>query len=145
MSPTATREVGPAGSGFTAHMNSLRSNADMSPMKGRTYIDTIMGYMCPRVALINGDIELSLLNTKEILPSNAASVYPNPATNEVTVSVDTRYTVKAINVIDITGRVVLTANASNTATLDLNGLQSGYYFVNVSTDQGMVSTKLIKE
>lgn len=145
MSATATREVGPAGSGFTAHMNSLSSNTDMSPMKGRTYIDTIMGYMCPRIALINGDIELSQLNTKEILPSNAASVYPNPATSEVTVSVDTRYTVKAINVIDITGRVVLTANASSTTTLDLNGLQSGYYFINVSTDQGMVSTKLIKE
>jgi hypothetical protein len=147
-SPTsalATLVVGPAGSGFTAHMNSLRSNPDMSPEKGRTYIDTIMGYMCPRIALINGDIELSLLNTKEVLPSNAASVYPNPATSEVTVSIDTRYTVKAINVIDITGRVVLTANASSTATLDLNGLQSGYYFVNVSTDQGMVSTKLIKE
>jgi hypothetical protein len=63
----------------------------------------------------------------------------------VTVSVDTRYTVKAINVIDITGRVVLTANASSSATLDLSGLQSGYYFVNVNTDQGMVSTKLIKE
>ncbi len=147
-SPTsalATREVGPAGSGFTAHMNSLQSNPDMSPEKGRTYIDTIMGYMCPRIALINGDITLESLSVNETLSSTAASVYPNPASSEVTVNVDARYKVTNISIIDIAGRAVLTATASNTAVLDLNGLQAGYYFVKVQTDQGMISTKLIKE
>lgn len=145
-SPLATAVVGEfMGNPVTAHMNSLPSNPGMGPDKGRAYIDTILGYMCPRIALINDDITIESLSVNETLPSTAASVYPNPATSEVTVSVDTRYTVKAINVIDITGRVVLTANASSTATLDLNGLQSGYYFINVSTDRGMVSTKLIKE
>jgi hypothetical protein len=133
------------GQPVSAHLNSLSSNPGMGPDKGRAYIDTILGYMCPRIALINGDITIESLSVNQTLPATAAAVYPNPATSEVTVSIDTRYTVKAINVIDITGRVVLTANASSTATLDLNGLQSGYYFIHVSTDQGMVSTKLIKE
>ena len=145
-SPLATAIVGEfMGQPVSAHMNSLGSNPGMGPDKGRAYIDTILGYMCPRIALINDDITIESLSVNETLPSTAASVYPNPATSEVTVTIDTRYTVKAINVIDITGRVVLTANASSTTTLDLNGLQSGYYFVNVSTDRGMVSTKLIKE
>lgn len=46
LSPLAQAEVAP---GVTAHMNSLGSNPDMSSMKGRTYLDTIQGYMNPRV------------------------------------------------------------------------------------------------
>lgn len=144
-SPFAERVVGPAGSGFTAHMNSLRSNPDMSPEKGRMYVDTIMGYMCPRVALINGDIELSLLNTNEVLPSNAASIYPNPATNAINIAIDAKYDVTSIEVLDVTGRTVRTASPANETTIGLEGLQSGYYFVNVATSAGAVSTKFIKK
>lgn len=144
-SALATREVGPAGSGFTAHMNSLRSNPDMSPEKGRAYIDTIVGYMCPRIALINGDIELSLLNTKEVLPSNAAQVYPNPAANVINIAIDAQYDVTSIEILDVTGRTVRTATPANTAAVSLEGLQSGYYFVNVATSAGAVSTKFIKQ
>ena len=144
-SALAMREVGPAGSGFTAHMNSLQSNTDMSPEKGRTYIDTIMGYMCPRIALINGDIELSLLNTNEVLPSNAAQVYPNPATNVINIAIDAKYNVQNINVLDITGRIVRNAVPANRASINLEGLQTGYYFVNIATTAGTVSTKFIKQ
>jgi len=145
-SALATTPVGEfMGQPVTAHQNSVTSNPGMGPEKGRAYIDTIIGYMCPRIALINGDIELSLLNTKEVLPSNAAQVYPNPATTEVTVSIDNKYNVNTISVIDIAGREVLTVAPSNSATIDLSNLQSGYYFINVGTDQGVVSTKLIKE
>ena len=35
--------------GITAHMASLVSNPDMSPEKGRTYLDTIQGYLNPRI------------------------------------------------------------------------------------------------
>ncbi len=144
-SALAMLEVGPAGSGFTAHMNSLQSNTDMSPEKGRTYIDTIMGYMCPRIALINGDIELSLLNTNEVLPSNAAQVYPNPATNAINIAIDAKYDVQNINVLDITGRVVRNAVPANRTSINLEGLQTGYYFVNIATTSGTVSTKFIKQ
>jgi hypothetical protein len=144
-SALAMLEVGPAGSGFTAHMNSLQSNTDMSPEKGRTYIDTIMGYMCPRIALINGDIGLPLLNTNEVLLSNAAQVYPNPATNAINIAIDAKYVVQNINVLDITGRVVRNAVPANRTSINLEGLQTGYYFVNIATTSGTVSTKFIKQ
>lgn len=35
--------------GITAHMASLVSNPDMSPEKGRAYLDTIQGYINPRI------------------------------------------------------------------------------------------------
>ena len=72
-------------------------------------------------------------------------MYPNPATNEVTISVDAKYNVTAISIYDISGREVIAQDASNTATISLEGLESGYYFVNVFTTDGTVTNKLIKE
>lgn len=48
-SPIAQTEVAP---GITAHMASLNSNPDMSPEKGRAYLDTIQGYILPRVMCV---------------------------------------------------------------------------------------------
>jgi hypothetical protein len=141
-SDNATHELAP---GFTTHMNSLQSNPDMSSTKGRAYIDTIVGYMCPRVALINGDITLNSLNVENVLAPSIAKMYPNPATNEVTVSVDAKYNVTAISIFDISGREVIAKDASNNTTISLEGLESGYYFVNVITTEGTVTNKLIKE
>jgi hypothetical protein len=45
-SPLAQFEVAP---GITAHMASLNSNPDMSPEKGRAYLDSIQGYILPRI------------------------------------------------------------------------------------------------
>lgn len=50
-SPVATTVIDPE-SGATAHMASLVSNPDMSSMKGRTYIDTIQGYINPRIMCV---------------------------------------------------------------------------------------------
>jgi hypothetical protein len=48
-SPLAQAEVAP---GVTAHMASLSSNPDMSPEKGRTYLDSIQGYILPRIMCV---------------------------------------------------------------------------------------------
>ncbi|HMU15095.1 MAG TPA: T9SS type A sorting domain-containing protein [Flavobacteriales bacterium] len=45
-SPLALAEVMP---GVTAHTASMASNPNMSPEKARAYIDTVMGYMNPRI------------------------------------------------------------------------------------------------
>ncbi|MBT6235357.1 MAG: T9SS type A sorting domain-containing protein [Bacteroidetes bacterium] len=145
-SPIAETVVGEfMGQPVTAHLNSIGSNPDMSPEKGKTYIDTIVGYMCPRVALINGDIELSLLNTKEVLPSNAAKIYPNPASNVINIAIEPTYNVTSIEVLDIAGRTVKTVAPMTNASVSLEGLQTGYYFVNITTTSGTLSTKFIKQ
>ena len=145
-SPLATAVVGEfMGQPVTAHMNSLGSNPDMGSEKARTYMDTILGYMCPRVALINGDITLSMLSTNEVLPSSTAKLFPNPATSEVTITMDAKYTVSDIQIFDIAGRNVMNVEASNSTTVNLESLLSGYYFVHITTTEGVVSTKLIKE
>ena len=105
-----------------------------------------MGYMCPRIAVINGEYtadELASVNDK--LPSNSASIYPNPANNEITVSVDNKYQVQSIKMMDITGREVKNLTASNIVKIDITDLQSGYYIINIQTTNGLISSKLIKD
>jgi hypothetical protein len=105
-----------------------------------------MGYMCPRIAVINGEYtvdQLAAINDK--LPSNSASIYPNPATNEVTVSVDNKYHVQSIQMMDITGREVKNITANNVVNVNISDLQSGYYILNIQTTEGVISSKLIKK
>jgi acetyl esterase/lipase len=146
-SPYATAEVSPDRlPGVTVHMASLPGNPDMGPEKGRTFIDTIMGYMCPRIAVINGEYtvdELAAINDK--LPSNSASIYPNPANNKITVSVDNKYHVQSIQMMDITGREVKNITANNVVNVNISDLQSGYYILNIQTTEGVISSKLIKD
>jgi len=145
-SPYATAEVSPDQlPGVTVHMASLPGNPDMGPEKGRTFIDTIMGYMCPRIAVINGDYTIDQLSVNDKLPSNAANIYPNPANNEITVSVDNKYHVQSIQMMDITGREVKNITANNVVNVNISDLQSGYYILNIQTTEGVISSKLIKD
>ena len=145
-SPLATAVVGEfMGQPVTAHMNSLGSNSDMSPTKGRTYIDTIMGYSAPRLAVINGDVTVEALSVEDELPTNAASIYPNPANNHIVIEVEGRYNVSSISIVDIAGKTVINLSASNNQRVDISNLNAGYYFVNVVTDQGTIAYKLLKQ
>lgn len=145
-SPFATAEVSPDNlPGVTVHMASLPGNPDMGPEKGRTFIDTIMGYMCPRIAVINGDYTVDQLSVNDKLPSNAANIYPNPAKNEITISVDNQFNVQSIRLMDITGREVKNITANNIVRINVSDLQSGYYMINIQTSEGLISSKLIKE
>ena len=145
-SPYATAEVSPDNlPGVTVHMASLPGNPDMGPEKGRTFIDTIMGYMCPRIAVINGDYTVDQLSVNDKLPSNAANIYPNPAKNEITISVDNQFNVQSIRLMDITGREVKNITANNIVRINVSDLQTGYYMINIQTSEGLISSKLIKE
>ena len=104
-----------------------------------------MGYMCPRIAVINGDYTVDQLSVNDKLPSNAANIYPNPAKNEITISVDNQFNVQSIRLMDITGREVKNITANNIVRINVSDLQSGYYMINIQTSEGLISSKLIKE
>lgn len=80
------------------------------------------------------------------------NVYPNPASNMITVSADVTGTANtSVTITDMLGRTLQTINAgeigngSYTFNFDLTSLASGIYFANVMTDKGVVSKKFIKE
>ena len=87
----------------------------------------------------------SLLGT-ESFKRNSISIYPNPATNSITISNDANALLNSIEISDINGRVVLTKKIDTTEVqLSVSDLASGVYIVKVTTDKGIALKKFIKE
>lgn len=87
-------------------------------------------------------LEDCTLGNKEI-KNYGLMLYPNPASNIVTVSNITP--IKEITIFDSIGRTVLQkkCNENNTITLDISSLQAGNYIVKVGTAEGSATEKLI--
>jgi hypothetical protein len=83
------------------------------------------------------------MNEKDI--SNCVEITPNPTTGELIV---TSYELQVISleVSDIYGRKLLphTAHRTPHTVLDISNLQNGIYFLRITTDNGVVTKKIIK-
>ena len=75
------------------------------------------------------------------------SLYPNPATSEVSINVSS-FNIEKISLYDITGRLVKTEsmkNALSSFTLNIEDLNAGQYLLVVDTSNGRVVENLIKK
>jgi photosystem II stability/assembly factor-like uncharacterized protein len=72
--------------------------------------------------------------------TNTVSIYPNPATDFLTI--DTKEAIETIEIYSNLGQLVKTETATNFSIADLN---SGVYFVHVTTEKGKSITRLVKE
>jgi len=130
------------GPGKTIHSTSVESNPGMSKTKSRLYQDTIHGYITPRIALAMGLLTASQLSFKEVEKITDVTIYPNPATNSI--SVGYKGMIKAITITDLTGKVVYQTEVNDSSiTLSSLNLRSGIYLLKVSADQGQATEKLI--
>ena len=84
--------------------------------------------------------EYFLLSAPDFAFDKNVSLYPNPATNSITVS--SSQEIISLTIVDQLGKVVLTKN--KTTNLDVSGLQSGIYFIKIVTDGGSGVKKFIK-
>jgi acetyl esterase/lipase len=132
------------GQADTAHFNGLATNPDMSQTKADAYIDSTLGYFCPRI--VNG---LGLPGNTVGIQSNSidanVSLYPNPAKNIVTIN--TEKNILSIEIYHINGSLILRKEKINNNRFILNklNLSSGLYIVDVQLEEGVVSRKLIIE
>ncbi len=80
----------------------------------------------------------------ENLNNNHLTLYPNPATNTITLEAETE--LKEIEIIDISGKSVLQKQAlsTNKITLNIERLPSGIYLVKAKTTQGILMKKFMK-
>ncbi|MBJ7427776.1 MAG: T9SS type A sorting domain-containing protein [Bacteroidia bacterium] len=132
-----------AGAGRNADSLAMLTNPFMSAARAKAYIDTIVQFISPRIA-----VQLDLLATtgvnEVVNVSGLLGLYPNPAKENVTVSMDKgQAVISQVNVFDITGKVVLTQNAVSTHEVVLNteNLTKGIYLVNVKLANGASATK----
>jgi len=72
-------------------------------------------------------------------------LYPNPSNGFLNLSFSKTIHQADIKVIDMQGRSVFSLNNTSSMgeTLDLNHLNSGTYFVSVSSDEGFAITKIL--
>lgn len=73
------------------------------------------------------------------------TVYPNPSNDVVNISNSTNAIISTIEMTDLNGRVV--KNVSLNATegqVNISDLSTGVYMMNVSSDQGSITKKIIK-
>lgn len=135
--------------GRAADSISMLTNPDMSASKAKAYIDTIQGFLVPRIVIalnLPGAEDFMPVGVKEIANvSKHLSVYPNPATTTLNIDFNSAAgTVNAYNVMDITGRILLNGNAtSNNFAFNVNTLNAGLYFVNITLKDGSVATKRV--
>ncbi len=72
-------------------------------------------------------------------------IVPNPAKNAITVQTADNSRISAITIFDLMGRAIRSVSGiAPLQTVDVSGLQSGTYFVTVSSDFGQQTKKLVK-
>ncbi|MCX6290196.1 MAG: T9SS type A sorting domain-containing protein [Bacteroidetes bacterium] len=126
----------------TVWYNSLGTNPDMSSAKGHAYVDTIMGYLNPRIAsamqLVTGIQNTSQLNS-------LVNVFPNPASDYFQIGVsDYSNPIQYVNVYDITGRTIYDAKNIKSVSyrVDTKSLDAGVYLLKIGFDKGEVIRKI---
>jgi Secretion system C-terminal sorting domain len=128
---------------ITAHIASLSSNPDMSATKGRTYIDTIQGYLNPRIVCALQLGLCSLVGIDEENTTETVDVFPNPATDNVTI-LSGQGIVERFRVLDVHGRQVAASTVNmHRFTIERNGLAPGTYFVELDFGGRQVVRKLM--
>jgi len=114
----------------------------MSTGLGRAYLDSIHGFLAPRLHnLINSNVSVE---ETDFVNSNMF-VYPNPANDFLVVKTNEGIRINTVEIYDITGKVVRTESGLNKLSHQINGVDqfpAGLYLVKVTTDQGLVTRKV---
>lgn len=78
--------------------------------------------------------------------SSKLSVYPNPTSNVVNIDNNDNILISGISIVDINGRTVKSAkfDGVSSAQINISDLSSGMYMMNISSDKGMTTKKIVK-
>lgn len=77
-------------------------------------------------------------STNEVTKTNII-IYPNPTTGIINIS--TNETIENINIIDVNGKLV--HHQTNNSPIDLSQHAKGIYFINITTEKGVVNKKIV--
>ena len=129
----------PAGYGAA---NSILGNPDMSAIKGNLYIDTIQGYLNPRMYVALGLSANTGVN--EVIDAST-EIYPNPANNSLNI-VSYAAGINTIAIYNLNGQEVLNTEVNaNQIRLNTSNLAKGVYIIDIKSNDASVKRKLIIE
>ncbi len=84
-------------------------------------------------------IDSTTMGIKQLANTIQLTVYPNPATSSLQVSINKGYIVK-FTLYDVLGKEAISTKEKN---MDVSGLPGGVYFVQVKTGEGVLTKKII--
>ena len=122
--------------------NAILGNPDMSAAKGNLYIDTIQGYLNPRIYVALG---LGTINGMNEVIDASTEIYPNPANNSLNI-VSYAVGINSVRIYNLNGQEVLnTIVNANQIKINTSNLAIGLYIVDVKSNNSSVKRKLIIE
>lgn len=130
------------------HDDALMSNPNMSKSKALTYIDSIQGYLHPRLMLAMGIGNQQIVSTDDVEKNNGKiNIYPNPASTSIEFIATGNAEIESFQIFDLSGKAVVSQTTVNGTYYytDLNELTNGLYIVRMNTNQGVQTQKLVIE
>jgi acetyl esterase/lipase len=127
----------------TLYMNALFTNPNMSKTKAYAYIDTIMGYLNPRIEKC---LHLNSAGINDLTIDNSVEIFPNPVAEYFTVRTQlTGNKIEKVELMDVTGRTLLLNEKinANQVTISRKSIVEGMYLVVVTTNKGVQMKKLL--
>ena len=118
----------------------------MSPEKGKTYIDTIMGYFAPRAYEALGLSPDSTTAVAQLDRSQVSLIAsPNPSSGLLTIESGIEYEMRSVQIYDVAGKLVLRRTNVNANQIRINhtALNAGTYFVEIRFDKGVITEKVL--
>ncbi|MDQ3051100.1 MAG: T9SS type A sorting domain-containing protein [Bacteroidota bacterium] len=129
--------------GTTIYQNSLLTNPNMSKAKAIAYIDTVMGYLNPRIVYcLNLPTGISTIGDAAEL----ITVTPNPVADVISIDLSAiKNELKSISIYDVAGRKVLDLAVTEARKYDIDrgNLNAGSYVVRVQLENGEANKKII--
>jgi hypothetical protein len=99
-----------------------------------------------RVRLNPGEVGLT-----EIVQKNVLAVYPNPANEQINVTVATNAeSPSQVNLVDLSGKIIQTlqvgqSNETSIVQFNIANLQAGVYFIELINENGKEIEKVVKQ
>lgn len=125
---------------FTERLNALITTGQLSAVAGKVLRVTYDG-------AANTTVIAETVAAVATLNKNTVILYPNPASDAITIGFENLATNASVKIVNLTGEIVAQQKLNGTLsnTVDVSRLATGLYLATISSDNGSYTTKFIKK
>lgn len=145
--PAVTLSGSRGSANFNAMQNTVASTTAGATLGWIDLVDAGSPTTAPDVAqdmpfLVNGTVTLGV---KENDFASKISIYPNPVKNTLSFSNASDAIISTIEIVDLNGKSVKKVTADSSNQINVSELSTGTYLMNITSDKGTATKKIIKE
>lgn len=129
---------------FNGSMIAGATNQDYTPTQNGNYSVWVTNSNGCTAMSVKFDV--GWLGIAEIKDENSILIFPNPANEDITINSDLSSKNVVMSIYNIEGQLIMRQKLQKIkTTINISLLERGMYFVKMSTDEGMVMKRFIKE